>query len=39
MKILERVHIKKEEKYIKGIPQYGRQSVVGILSPAGDEFP
>jgi hypothetical protein len=39
MKILEREHIKKEEKYIKGGPQYDHQFVVWILSPAGAELP
>jgi hypothetical protein len=30
--IIEIKNIKKEENHIKGFPQYGLQSVVGILS-------
>jgi len=39
MKILETKHIKKEEKHTKGVPQYGRQYVVGILSLVGAKLP
>jgi len=39
MKILERKMHKVGRNHIKGVPQYGRQSIVGILSPTGDELP